>query len=109
MKRTFKVIWAVSAASDLENIISYIAKDSPANAQKTLSKIKNTVSDLYHSPHRGRLIPELEEQGITLYRELVVAPWRVMYRISERNVLVLAVLDSRRNVEDVLLKRLIRL
>lgn len=109
MKQDFKVIWAVSAVQDLESIIAYIAKDSPANARKILSKIKKSVSDLYHSPHRGRFVPELQSQGILLYRELVIAPWKVMYRVSENTVLVLSVFDSRQNIEDVLLNKLFNL
>lgn len=68
MKQDFKVLWAGSAVQDLESIIAYIAEDSPANAKKILSKINKTVSDLYHSPHRGRFVPELQSQGILLYR-----------------------------------------
>jgi toxin ParE1/3/4 len=59
-------------------------------------------------PDRGRIVPEVQDQGITLYRELIVPPWRIIYRISEKAVYVLSVLDSRQNVEDILLKRLIR-
>ena len=106
MKQDFNVIWAGSAVQDLENIIAYIAEDSPSNARKILSKIKKSVSDLYHSPHRGRFMPELQSQGVLLYRELIIAPWRIMYRVSESTVLVLSVFDSRQNVEDILLKKL---
>jgi addiction module RelE/StbE family toxin len=109
MKQDFKVLWAGSAVQDLESIIAYIAEDSPANAKKILSKINKIVSDLYHSPHRGRFVPELQSQGILLYRELVVAPWRVMYRVSENTVLVLSVFDSRQNIEDILLKKFLNL
>lgn len=109
MTQDFKVIWAGSAVQDLESIIAYIAEESPANAKKILSKIKNTVSGLYHSPHRGRFVPELQSQGILLYRELFIAPWRVMYRVSENTVLVLSVFDSRQNIEDILLKKLLNL
>ncbi|TLU57960.1 MAG: plasmid stabilization protein, partial [Chlorobium sp.] len=38
----------------------------------------------------------------------IVAPWRVLYRIADGNIYVSAVLDSRRNVEDILLQRLIK-
>jgi toxin ParE1/3/4 len=109
MKQDFKVIWAGSAVQDLENIIAYIAEDSHSNALKILLKIKKSVSDLYLSPHRGRFVPELQSQGIPLYRELVVTPWRIMYRVSENTVLVLSVFDSRQNIEDILLKRLLNI
>jgi hypothetical protein len=57
-------------------------------------------------PERGRIVPELREQGILQYRELVIPPGRILDRISEKSVLVLSVLDSRPNIEDVLLRRL---
>ncbi len=109
MSIKFKVIWSESAYQDLANIIQYIAENSPSNAQKTLAKIKKTVAGLYFSPERGRIVPELQDQNIVMYRELIIAPWLVMYRISEKNVLVLSVIDSRRNVEDILLKKLTNL
>ena len=109
MKQDFKVIWAGSAVQDLERIIAYITGDSPAQARKILSKIKNTVSDLHYSPHLGRFVPELQSQGILLYREVVIAPWRVMYRVSENTVVVLSVFDSRQNIEDILLKKMLHL
>lgn len=108
MKQEFKVIWAGSAVQDLESIIDYIAKDSPGNARKILLKIKNSVADLFHSPHRGRFVPELQNQGILLYREIIINPWRVIYRVSQDTVLVLSVFDSRQNFEDILLKKLLK-
>ena len=108
MNRTYEVVWADAAESDLKEIIGYIAADSPAAALKTLRKIKQKASALYTLPRRGRLVPELKDQGIDLYRELVVPPHRIIYRISETKVLVLAVLDSRQNLEDILLRRMIR-
>lgn len=102
-----KVIWANVAENDLKNIIAYIAEDSPQNALNILSKIRQKASHLYTLPERGRIVPELQSQGIVHYRELIISPWRLMYRIYERKVYVLAVIDSRQNVEDILLKRFI--
>lgn len=107
MTKTYEVIWADVAHTDLKDIIAYIAADSPANALKILQKIKQTVSNLYALPERGRPVPELQDQGILIYRELIVPPWRIIYRIAEMKVYILSVLDARRNVEDILLKRLI--
>lgn len=109
MTQDFKVLWARSAVQDLENISACIGKDSPANARKTLLKIKKAASELCSSPHRGRFTPELQTQGILLYRELVVAPWRILHRVADNTVLVLSVFDSRRNIEDILLNTLLHL
>jgi plasmid stabilization system protein ParE len=106
MSTPFKVLWAGIAEDDLKNIILYIAEDSPANARIIFEKIKESASSLSQLPERGRIVPELQGQGIFLYRELIVAPWRVIFRISDKKVYILSVVDSRQNVEDILLKRL---
>ena len=107
MSRKYDVIWADVAENDLKETIEYIAADSPAAALKTLKQIQQKSSSLYALPERGRIVPELQDQGILLYRELLVPPWRIIYRISEKQVCVLSFLDARRNVEDILLRRLI--
>ena len=107
MKPKYKIVWANVAECDLKDIIEYISIDNPQNALKILKKIKQKASELYTLPERGRIVPELQDQGILQYRELVIPPWRLIYRISERKVFVLSLLDSRRNVEDILLKRFV--
>ncbi len=109
MNTVFNVIWAGVAEKDLINIIDYIAEDSPQNALNILKKIKKQSSALCSNPQRGRIVPELYDQGITQYRELIIAQWRLIFKISEKNVYVLSVIDSRRNVEDILMKRYIDL
>jgi toxin ParE1/3/4 len=109
MTSRYEVIWGSSAENDLKSIIEYIAEDSPSDAFKIFKNIKQKASNLYIFPERGRIVPELRDHGILHYRELVIPPWRILYRISEKQVFVLSVLDSRQNIEDILLNRLIRL
>ena len=108
MRKTYDVIWSETSEKDLTGIVEYIAADSPSNAFEIFKEIKQKASRLYTFPDRGRIVPELKDQGIVLYRELIVPPWRIIYRISKKTVYVLSVLDSRQNVEDILLKRLTR-
>jgi plasmid stabilization system protein ParE len=106
MSSQYKVSWASVAESDLSTILLYIAEESPVNARTIFDKIKEKASSLKQFPERGRIVPELQDQGINLYREIIVPPWRIVYRISEKKVYVLTVFDSRQNAEDVLLKKL---
>ncbi|HUT55869.1 MAG TPA: type II toxin-antitoxin system RelE/ParE family toxin [bacterium] len=106
MRREFEVQWSPAARNDLITIAKYIAADRPHNALNVFNTIKSKASSLKVFPERGRIIPELRDQDIPLHRELVISPWRIIYRISENKVYVLAVLDSRRNIEDLLLQRL---
>ena len=55
---------------------------------------------------RGRVVPELARLNLRTYRELVVKPYRVLYRVSRIEVHVLAVFDARRSLEDAILDRL---
>ncbi len=107
MKKRYKVIWSNTAEHDLERIVEYIAIDSPSNALTVLTKIKKKSEALYNFPERGRIIPELREFNILQYREIIIDPWRVIYKITDKNVFVMSVFDSRRNVEDILLDRLV--
>lgn len=102
----YEVCWSPAAELDLDFIISYIAaQDGWSRAESILDKIQHHTDRLIAFPERGRLVPELHSQGITQYRELVSNPWRLLYKISGGVVFVLAVIDSRRNVEDILLER----
>jgi toxin ParE1/3/4 len=109
MKKSYNVWWSKTAENDLVSIIEYIARENPLQASKIFVEIKKRAESLNAFPDRGRMVPELQNQGITLYRELIIGPWRVIYRVSEDSVYVLSVLDSRQNVEDILLQRLIAL
>jgi toxin ParE1/3/4 len=94
---------------DLEEIVSYIAADSPINAKNVLAKLRGQAESLEVTPLRGRVVPELAQFGIRTWRELFVKPYRIIYRIAEKRVYLLAVLDGRRDLEDVLLERLLRI
>jgi toxin ParE1/3/4 len=109
MNKKFNVVWADVVETDLVNIIDYISEENPLNALKLFEKIKSKTSNLYSFPGRGRIIPELLDHGIMQYRELIIAPWRIIYKITGSDVYILAVLDSRQNIEDLLLKRLINI
>jgi len=108
MKEPFEVFWAAVAEKDLLGIVDFIAEEDPEMALNILNKIKVRTSTLDHYPMRGRSVPELLQHGMSRYREIVVNPWRVIYRIEEKKVYVVSVIDSRRNVEDILLARFLR-
>ena len=109
MSADYQVRWTLAAERDLTEIIEYIMQNSPATAREIFNKVKAKTESLTLLPDRGGIIPELLSQGISLYREIIIAPWRVIYRLVDKTVFILAVIDSRRNVEDVLLEHLIRI
>ncbi len=108
MSDRYSVRWAEAAVRDLEEIARFISSDSSSAARALLARIRSLARSLSTSPRRGRIVPELAGLGLVSWRELVLAPYRLLYRIHEREVHVLAIFDGRRALEDVLLERLIR-
>ncbi len=78
MSKKYKVIWADIAEDDLKNIIEYIADESIVNARRVFDKIKDRASNLFILLEQGRVVPELKDQGILQYRELIHSPWRII-------------------------------
>jgi len=106
--RKFRVQWTQTAAGDLESIIDFIADDSMTSAVRVFQELRARAPRLASFPQRGRIVPELRAHGMLTYRELIESPWRILYRIEADTVYVLAVIDARRNVEDLLLDRFVR-
>lgn len=105
-----RIVWAASAAEDLRDIIDWLVDRGSGDAARTLlSRVEGRIGRLQQFPESGRVVPELLRSNITRYREVVIDSWRVIYRHDPADaVLVLAVIDARRNIEDVLLRRGIR-
>ena len=105
--KNYQVTWSEDAEFDLENIITYIMIDSIDTAKEIFYAIKEACQQLYHLPERKRIVPELQQIGITQYREYIHHRWRVIFKIQEGTVFVLMVIDSSQNIEDALFQRLI--
>ena len=96
-----------TAETDLHEIITYIADSSPDNASKILAKLETKILSLNHQPNRGGYVPELLKHNIKEYRQLLENPWRIIYKIDNLQAIVLTVIDTRRNLQDILWEKLI--
>lgn len=102
MKPQFEVIWVDSVKNELLEIIEYIAVENKNSAKKVYQNIKRKADSLSAMPYKGRIIPEFKQFEINLYREVIESPWRIMYRIQDKTVVVITIIDGRRDVEDIL-------
>ena len=102
-----RIVWSAAALRDYERIIDFVAeRDGVAHSARLHRKLHPAIGKLVRNPRRCRVVPELRDVGITVYRELIVRPYRIPFRIRDRDVVVLAVLDGRRDLEEILLARL---
>jgi toxin ParE1/3/4 len=106
--RERRIRWTETARGDLDIVVDYIAEDSVENALAVLDRLEQRVDALCLAAERGRLVPELKAVDVLQYRELIERPWRIIYRIEPDQVVVLAVLDGRRDLRSLLLERLVR-
>jgi len=106
--KDYQVVWTNNAKSDLEDIIEYIKIDSISNAKKIFFDIKEKCNNLYYFPMKCKIVPELQQIGISKYRELIYKRYRIIYKIDNKKVYILIVVDSSRNVEDLLFQRLLK-
>ena len=74
-----RVTWTDPALQDLDTIADSIALDKPLAARKLVRTIFAKVSKLALFPRMGSVPPEIPDLP---YRQLVVPPCRVLYRVD---------------------------
>ena|SRR3990167_7809662 len=104
--KTYRILWTRTAERDLESIVDFIALEKPQTALRKLRALRSKASSLSKNPGRGRHLPELGHIKGLPFREIIIAPWRLVYRIQGDVVQVLSLLDGRRDLEDILFERL---
>ncbi len=95
MPKPLKVEFSPTALFDLEDIADYIAQDNPTAAELWVDKLVEAVQKVASHPRSGRAVPELEDPKI---REVIVGVYRVIYRVEEKRLLVLTVIEGHRRL-----------
>ncbi|MCL2793001.1 MAG: type II toxin-antitoxin system RelE/ParE family toxin [Spirochaetaceae bacterium] len=97
-----------SAEKDLNEIIDFIAENNPRTALTIMEKIQRKIDTLDHFPYRGSYVPALLAKNIKDFRQVTEHPWKIYYKIIENKVYVMAIIDSRRNLKDILINKLLK-
>lgn len=90
-----KVVWSYEAASDLESLAEYIARDSAFYAAAFVQEIIDESRSLDELSQRGRIVPESGNPNI---RELFVREYRLIYNIEENRVVILGLVHGKRDL-----------
>ena len=105
----YEVLLISDAEEDLFDIYQYVARnDSILEAERLLNILEQTGLSLSEMPKRGHAPPELERIAVTDYREIHYKPYRILYQVVTNRVLIHCVLDGRRDLGELLQKRLLR-
>jgi toxin ParE1/3/4 len=81
------------AVAHLDNIYEYIALNSPTYAKHMVDKITHRSVQIAAHPLSGRKVPEYDSEVV---RELIEQPYRIIYRIKQNHIDVLAVIHGAR-------------
>jgi toxin ParE1/3/4 len=82
--------WTPTGLRDLESLHAYIADDNPDAAAGMVDRIVSAIDELRRHPGLGR------KGRVAGTRELIVAPYVVVYRSSPTAIEILAVIHGAR-------------
>lgn len=92
------IAWSPQSLQDLEGIRAYIAQDSVRYADLVAQRIVAAVERLGPFPESGRVVPELDKPEI---REVIVKPYRIVYRHRPGLVEIATVFRSSRQMPEM--------
>ena len=78
----YRVQWASPAIADLLEAVAFIRREQPSAARRLYTEIERRTKPLRTHPTLGRIVPEFENRHL---RELIVPPFRIVYRLLPRD------------------------
>ena len=104
----YQVVVANSAVKDLEHIYQhYIDVAEPAVADSLMDCLEEAVTSLEQNPQRGHTPREFRQLG-NHYLEVLIPPFRLIYRIIDQQVIIIMVLHQKQSVAKALRNRDLR-
>lgn len=97
-----RILWSNEARRDIRAIAEYFENESPAYAMSIVRTLYGAVGRLEQFPKSGRKVPEI---GNELFREVIVAGYRIVYLTSEDCVEIVTIAHGRQDMEKKLRDR----
>lgn len=107
MKR--EVVLSEPALADLLDINDYYLREvSDCVANSIIDGLEAAVNNLAEFPDMGSIPKELLSLGIRQYRQIIQNPYRIIYETFADKIVVHAILDGRRDMQSLLMQRILR-
>lgn len=88
-----KVVWSALAERRALEAVEFIAADRPQAATAWAEELLERVASLERFAKRGHVVPEI---GRAAYRQILHLPYRIIYRIDAKRVVILTIRHGRR-------------
>jgi plasmid stabilization system protein ParE len=95
-----QIIWTEPALDSLNDIAEYIAVSNVYAARQLVKNVFNKVERLELFPESGRIPEEIPTLN---YREMIVNPCRIFYKLESDTVYILHVLRQERDLRKFIL------
>ena len=92
-----RLVWSPLADAQVDDAVAFIAADDPAAALAWLERMLERVRSLADYPDSGRVVPELQREDV---RELIVPPYRILYRRTADAVEIAAIRHGARHFDE---------
>jgi plasmid stabilization system protein ParE len=92
--RRRRVAWTDEAHLALDEILDYIAQESPQNACTLLERAIKASAELGTMAERGRVVPEQDDPDT---REIFVGRYRLLYEVRPSEVVIIGLLHGARD------------
>lgn len=105
---SYEVRLTLGAEGDLQALYDHVSEYRSRAQADDLSALIETVESLERFPDRGVVPKELAALGVQDYRQILLPPYRIIYRIIDVTVYILVIADGRRDMQSLLERRLLR-
>ncbi|MGY3449060.1 type II toxin-antitoxin system RelE/ParE family toxin [Bradyrhizobium sp. USDA 4353] len=93
------VVLTAEAKADLEQIVEFVATQSPASALKLLRELQEKCDTLLDAPRGYPLVPRYEDRGI---RRRPFGSFLIFYRVRDDRIEIIHILHGARDYEKLL-------
>ena len=108
MRDRMHVDWAPAAIQDVSILlVDAQAEGGREAAQAMYERLLRAAQELARKDAVSRILPELRDTGLFFYRELPLELLSLYFRMTRTRINILGVLDRRRDLREVMFRRLI--
>lgn len=105
---TFDVQLTLGAERDLEVLYDWtVLNRSLGEADELLDALMARAASLVEFPLKGAVPKELQVLGISEFRQVLLSPYRVIYRVVGDAVFIVMIADGRRDMQALLERRIL--
>ena len=94
-----QVRWSLMGTRDMRDIEEFIARDSSLYAVAFVNRLVEVTRELAQFPRMGRVVPEFKREQL---REVVYRTYRIVYVVTDEEVVIIRIVHSARDLRRVL-------